>query len=83
MIIKAFAALEAKSRLQAFEVPVTPLGEQDVLVTISHCGLCHSDIHLIDNDWQVSSYPLVPGHEVIGTVSKRGAGARHCSIKTK
>jgi uncharacterized zinc-type alcohol dehydrogenase-like protein len=80
MPIKAFAALEAKSRLQAFEVPVTPLGEQDVLVTISHCGLCHSDIHLIDNDWQVSSYPLVPGHEVIGTVSKRGAGVQHLQL---
>lgn len=48
----------------------------EVLVKISHCGICHSDIHLIDNDWQVSQYPLVPGHEIIGTVERVGARVR-------
>ncbi len=44
----------------------------DVEIAISHCGLCYSDIHLIDNDWGVSEYPFVPGHEIVGTVREIG-----------
>jgi alcohol/geraniol dehydrogenase (NADP+) len=43
-----------------------------VEIKITHCGICHSDIHLIDNDWGFSSYPLVPGHEIIGSISAAG-----------
>ncbi len=39
---------------------------------MTHCGLCHSDLHLIDNDWGKSTYPLVPGHEVVGKIVKKG-----------
>lgn len=54
-----------------------PLGPQDIEITISHCGVCHSDLHLIDDDWSRSVYPLVPGHEIVGTVSAVGSEARH------
>lgn len=42
-------------------------------ISISHCGICRSDLHLIDNDWQVSKFPFVPGHEIVGTVEAVGA----------
>ena len=51
----------------------TELGADDIEVKVSHCGVCHTDSSLIDNEWGVSSYPIVCGHEVIGTVSARGA----------
>lgn len=73
MAIACFAAFRAKDRLREFsyEEP-QQLGAFDVLIEISHCGICHSDIHLIDNDWRISTYPLVPGHEIVGTIARIG-----------
>ncbi len=48
------------------------LQANEVEVKISHCGVCHTDIHLIDNDWGMSKYPFIPGHEIVGTVSAVG-----------
>jgi len=45
----------------------------EVEISITHCGICHSDIHLISNDWGISQYPFIPGHEVIGTVTAIGS----------
>jgi alcohol/geraniol dehydrogenase (NADP+) len=73
MTVSAFAALAAKQALAPFEYDPSPLGPADVEVDISHCGICHSDLHLIDNDWSSSTYPLVPGHEIVGTVAAVGA----------
>jgi uncharacterized zinc-type alcohol dehydrogenase-like protein len=44
-----------------------------VEIEISHCGICHSDLHLISNDWGISQYPFIPGHEIVGTVSEAGS----------
>ena len=41
----------------------------EVEIAITHCGICHSDLHLIANDWGISQYPFIPGHEIIGTVA--------------
>lgn len=49
------------------------LGSMEVEIGVSHCGICHSDVHLILNDWGISHYPFIPGHEVIGTVTAVGA----------
>jgi uncharacterized zinc-type alcohol dehydrogenase-like protein len=49
-----------------------PLGEMDIEIKVSACGLCHSDLHLINDDWGVSVFPLVPGHEVVGRVVASG-----------
>jgi uncharacterized zinc-type alcohol dehydrogenase-like protein len=73
MQIEAFAALAAKQQLVAHEYEPAPIGPRDVEIEISHCGICHSDLHLIDNDWSTSTYPLVPGHEIVGTISAVGA----------
>jgi uncharacterized zinc-type alcohol dehydrogenase-like protein len=75
--IDAFAALEAKQALVRHTYEPGPLGSMEVEIAISHCGVCHSDLHLIDDDWKISKYPLVPGHEIVGTVSAAGSAASH------
>lgn len=77
MKIKAFAAYQPKEELKHYEFEQIPLRDEDVEVQITHCGICHSDIHLIDNDWGNSTYPLVPGHEIVGTVIRMGAKVQH------
>lgn len=72
MKIDAFAALATGQPLQPISYEVGAPGRNEVLVQVSHCGICHSDVHLIDNDWRISRYPLVPGHEVVGTVIALG-----------
>jgi uncharacterized zinc-type alcohol dehydrogenase-like protein len=73
MSIKGYAAMGPKQPLQAFEYEPGPLGPHEVEVKVSHCGICHSDLAMIDNDWGFTGYPLVPGHEVIGTVAAIGS----------
>ena len=80
--VGAFAAPAAKESLVSYSYEPAPLGPRDVEIEISHCGICHSDLHLIDNDWATSTYPLVPGHEIVGTVSavgRRAASSRSAS----
>jgi len=80
MTICCYAAKEPQGQLQSFQYEPEPLGSHEVEVKITHCGICHSDIHLIDNDWSISDYPLVPGHEIVGTVESFGpevAGFAH------
>jgi uncharacterized zinc-type alcohol dehydrogenase-like protein len=72
MSVKAYVARSAKGKLEPFEFDPGPLGPDEVEVKVSHCGVCHSDVAMIDNDWGWSQYPLVPGHEVVGTVAAVG-----------
>jgi len=53
---------------------------QQVEIAITHCGICHSDIHLISNDWGISQYPFIPGHEVVGTVTAVGSEVRSLTV---
>jgi uncharacterized zinc-type alcohol dehydrogenase-like protein len=76
MPVRAYAAKAAGKRLEPYSYDPPALGPHDVEIAVSHCGICHSDIHLIDNDWQISAYPLVPGHEVVGTVTRAGADVK-------
>ena len=78
MTIQAYAAHQAKARLEPFEYEPAPLAADEVEVAITHCGICHSDVHLVDGDWG-EHFPCVPGHEVVGTVvagSALAAGTR-------
>ncbi len=72
-MIKAYAAFEAGGELKPYEYDPGPLGRNDVEIDVESCGICHSDLSMLDNEWGVTSYPLVPGHEVVGTVSAVGA----------
>lgn len=77
MQINALAALEKGAALQPFSFQAAPLKAFDCAVKVLACGICHSDIHMIHNDWDLSRYPLVPGHEVIGEVVEIGPHVTH------
>ena len=77
MSFQGYAALKEKSPLEIFNYEPQVLGPHDVEISITHCGICHSDIHLIDNDWKTNIYPLVPGHEIIGIIKTLGTEVKH------
>lgn len=72
MKINAFAAPTPGATLVPYSYEPAPLGPQEVEIRITHCGICHSDLHLVDNDWAMTTYPTVPGHEIVGTVAEVG-----------
>jgi uncharacterized zinc-type alcohol dehydrogenase-like protein len=78
--IRAYAATAPKTALQAFDYAPGALGDEDVEIAISHCGICHSDLSMLDNDWGNARYPLVAGHEAIGTIVALGAHAKGLRI---
>ena len=70
--VKAYASKEEKAPLGPFEITRRDLRPDDVKIKITYCGICHSDLHQVNNDWGGSSYPMVPGHEIIGHVQAVG-----------
>ena len=79
MSTRAFAAQAPKGELKPFEYEPGPLGDEEVEISVSHCGVCHSDLSMLDNEWGMTKYPFVPGHEAVGTV--RAIGSRVLSVK--
>jgi len=65
---KAYAAPAAASKLEPYNFERRDPGPHDVQIDILYCGVCHTDIHFINNDWGFSLYPMVPGHEIVGRV---------------
>ena len=78
--IHAWAAHAAGARLEPFEYDPGPLGDEQVEIAIEHCGICHSDLSMLDNEWGMTVYPFVPGHEGIGRVVARGPQALGLSV---
>src|SRR5258708_14710235 len=76
----AYAAKTAKGPLDPFSFDPGELGPEEVEITVTHCGLCHSDLSMLDNDWGMTNYPFVPGHEVVGTISALGGEAKGLKI---
>jgi alcohol/geraniol dehydrogenase (NADP+) len=74
--IQGLAAHAAGAELLPYRYDPGKLGAQEVEIAITHCGICHSDLHLISNDWGISQYPFIPGHEIVGTVSPWRGSAR-------
>jgi alcohol dehydrogenase (NADP+) len=70
---RAYAAFDSKSALRPHRIQRREPGEHDVLIEILYCGVCHSDLHQVRNEWASSHYPMVPGHEIVGRVNKVGA----------
>ncbi len=68
----AYAALAPGEPLQPFSFDPGRLGPEQVEVEVSHCGICHSDLSMLGNDWGMTNYPFVPGHEIVGTVVAAG-----------
>jgi len=75
-----WAATVARGPLSPFTWEPRELAPFEVEIAISHCGICHSDLHLIDNGWNSSTYPFVPGHEIVGHVTAVGSAARHLAV---
>jgi uncharacterized zinc-type alcohol dehydrogenase-like protein len=71
---RAYAAKDPKSPLAPFEIDRRPVGQHDVAIQIEFCGICHSDIHQARDEWGGSIFPMVPGHEIVGRVTKVGSG---------
>jgi uncharacterized zinc-type alcohol dehydrogenase-like protein len=76
----AYATTTAHGPLQPFSFDPGELGLEDVEIKVTHCGLCHSDLSMLDNDWGMSKYPFVPGHEVTGTIVALGTAAKGLQI---
>ena len=74
--IQGLAVHAAGAELLSFKYDPGKLGLKEVEIAITHCGICHSDLHLISNDWGISQYPFIPGHEIIGNVTAVGAEVR-------
>lgn len=72
-MVKAYAAHSATSGLAQHPIERRALRDDDVAIEIDYCGVCHTDIHYVENDWGGTIYPVVPGHEIIGHVTEVGA----------
>jgi len=79
-MIKAYAVNEPKGNLEPFEYDPGVLEDNEVEIDVKFCGVCHSDLSMIDNEWGFSQYPLVPGHEVVGTISSVGNNVNNLKV---
>jgi len=70
--VKAYAAMKAEGEFQPFEYDLPTIGPEQVDIDVESCGICHSDLSMRDNEWQMTEYPFVGGHEVIGKVAATG-----------
>ncbi len=78
--IHALAAREASGKLTPFSFDPGPLGDDQVEIEVQYCGLCHSDQSMWANDWRMTAYPFVPGHEAIGKVTQIGPNAKTVKV---
>mgnify|MGYP002633196647 FL=1 len=81
--VHAYAAAEAGSKLTAFQYELPAIGNEEVDIKVSYCGMCHSDLSMINNDWGMSQFPLVPGHEIVGEVAAIGKDVKGLKIGDK
>jgi uncharacterized zinc-type alcohol dehydrogenase-like protein len=81
--IHGLAVHAAGAHLLPFKYDPGELLAHDVEIKISHCGVCHSDVHLIDNDWGISKYPFIPGHEIVGTIVAVGSEVKNHAVGSR
>jgi uncharacterized zinc-type alcohol dehydrogenase-like protein len=79
-MIHAYAVSEPKGILKPFEYDPGELKPHEVEIDVHYCGICHSDLSIIDNEWGFSQYPVVPGHEVVGRIHQMGAQVKGLTI---
>ena len=72
-LFQGFATHAAGAELLPYKYDPGEIKQNEVEIAISHCGICRSDIHMVDNDYGLSHYPLIPGHEIIGKVTFTGS----------
>ncbi len=79
-MIKAFAAFEPRGELKPFEYDPGELKAHEVEIDVHYSGICHSDLSVIDDEWGMTQYPVVPGHEVVGKIAKVGDHVKHLTV---
>src|SRR5262249_9148709 len=75
-VIEAWIAPAARQKLVRQQVDLGPLGAEEVEVQVEHCGLCHSDLSMLEDEWGIAQYPAVLGHEALGRVAAVGPAAK-------
>jgi uncharacterized zinc-type alcohol dehydrogenase-like protein len=72
LTIHGYAAMARGKPLRRLSYKAPKLGKHDVRVSVTHCGVCHTDVSAIDDYYKITTYPFVPGHEIVGYVSEKG-----------
>src|SRR5262249_52246422 len=80
MSVQAWVATAAKQKLVRQDIDLGPLGAEEVEVAVEHCGICHSDLSVLNNDWGNSQYPAILGHEVVGRVTAVGTATKGVKV---
>ncbi|MBV7269867.1 NADPH-dependent aldehyde reductase Ahr [Winogradskyella luteola] len=83
MKVSAFASPGPNQPLEPFSYELGTLGSEQVDIKIHNCGICHSDISMMNDDWGMSAYPIVPGHEIIGEVIAKGDAVKNINVGDK
>jgi alcohol/geraniol dehydrogenase (NADP+) len=81
--IKSYAAIEPKGKLELFEFDLGELGSEHVEIKVSYCGICHSDLSMLNNDWGMTQFPFVGGHEAVGEIVAVGDNVKGLKIGDK
>lgn len=83
MKVNAYAAIAQKAKLTPYSYELGKLGAEHVDIKVLYCGICHSDLSMINNDWGMTQYPIVPGHEIIGEVIAAGNAVKNVKVGDK
>lgn len=83
MKVNGYAAIEQKAKLVPYSYDLGDIGTEEVDIKVSYCGICHSDLSMINNDWGMTQYPIVPGHEIIGEVIATGNAVKNVKVGDK
>ncbi|KTD24729.1 oxidoreductase, Zn-dependent and NAD(P)-binding [Legionella lansingensis] len=78
--VHAYAVREKSGKLSPFDYTFEEIGSDQVDIRVESCGVCHSDISMIDNEWGFSNYPMVPGHEVVGRIIAVGEHVKNLNV---
>ncbi len=80
MKVNAYAAHGPKAELTPYTYDLEEPNPEEVIIKVAYCGICHSDLSMINNDWGMSQYPLVPGHEIVGEIVAKGSAVKNVTL---
>lgn len=81
--INAFAAREPKGKFEPFQIEAGELGNEHVEIKVEYCGICHSDLSMLNNEWGMTTYPFVGGHEAVGEIIAVGESVKGLKVGDK
>ena len=80
MKVNALAVNQPNEKLKPFTYELDELGSEDIDVKVLYCGICHSDMSMMNNEWGLTQYPIVPGHEIVGEVLGVGSSVKNIKV---